>query len=86
MNKVKRVCGFEVTLQPERRQFPSEIVPGFIYLGDASDATRADTLRSLGIRRVVNCAGRIWLVSFLCQIVLVYLLCLHSASHFLVYL
>ena len=49
--------GKKVTLQPEGRQFPSEIVPGFLYLGDASDATLADTLRSLGIRRVVNCAG-----------------------------
>ena len=57
MNGLKRFCGFEVTLQPERRQFPSEIVPGFLYLGDASDATSADTLRSFGIRRVVNCAG-----------------------------
>ena len=63
MNRIKRFCGFEVTLQPERRQFPSEIVPGFIYLGDASDATRADTLRSLGIRRVVNCAGKCWYIN-----------------------
>ena len=36
---------------------PSAIVPGFLYLGDAFDATSAATLRALGIRRVVNCAG-----------------------------
>ena len=38
--------------------FPSAILPGFLYLGDASDATLASTLRALGIRRVVNCAGK----------------------------
>ena len=48
--KVRRFYGGEATS-------PSAIVPGFLYLGDAFDATSATKMRSLGIRRVVNCAA-----------------------------
>jgi dual specificity MAP kinase phosphatase len=48
----------------ERRKFgqigrdPSEIIGGFMWLGDASNAMDTDQLASEGITCVVNCAAR----------------------------
>jgi dual specificity MAP kinase phosphatase len=40
---------------PPDGAFPSEILPGFLYLGTYDHSARADALRALGVEDVLNC-------------------------------
>ena len=38
--------------------FPTEVVPDFLYLGSYDQASRAELLRSMGIKRILNVRRR----------------------------
>ncbi|EEH52453.1 uncharacterized protein MICPUCDRAFT_6481, partial [Micromonas pusilla CCMP1545] len=40
---------------PPDGAFPSEILPGFLYLGTYDHSARADALRAVGVEDVLNC-------------------------------
>jgi dual specificity MAP kinase phosphatase len=40
------------------RAFPSEIVPGFLFLGSSDHASRQEILKTLGIANILNVRRR----------------------------
>lgn len=38
--------------------FPSEILPGFLYLGSYDNASRSELLKAMGIKQIINVRSR----------------------------
>mmetsp|Transcript_31952 Transcript_31952/g.90741 ORF Transcript_31952/g.90741 Transcript_31952/m.90741 type:complete len:277 (-) Transcript_31952:110-940(-) len=53
------ICGHRLSTSEERvpvtSAFPSEIVQDFLFLGSYDNASRAELLKALGIRYILNC-------------------------------
>jgi len=54
------VCGHRLVQNVEERvpvssAFPSEIIPDFLFLGSYDNAARAELLKAMGIRYILNC-------------------------------
>mmetsp|Transcript_25200 Transcript_25200/g.65420 ORF Transcript_25200/g.65420 Transcript_25200/m.65420 type:complete len:279 (-) Transcript_25200:127-963(-) len=54
------VCGHRLLSNTEERvpvtsAFPSEIIPDFLFLGSYDNASRAELLKAMGIRYILNC-------------------------------